>query len=438
MSNYINPISISQISEAFSNGSVTPLEFIESICDRIESAEPNVKALLPEAGRRKRLIEEVKKIIEKYPDPSQRPPLFCVPVGIKDLFRADGFPTQAGSSLPAFVFAGKEASFVTKLKQQGAIIIGKTVTTEFAFFEPGPTANPHNINHTPGGSSSGSAAAVAAGYCALASGTQTIGSISRPASYCGIYGFKPSFARIPVDGIIPFSPSLDHAGFFAQNISDIILAASMLCLDWNNSLTTVNESVLPTIGIPEGTYMQQANHEVIEYFTKITDFLLKAGFNIMKLDPFSDIEKINKKHKKLAAFEMAKVHIDWYREYNELYKNKTLELIKEGYTVSLEEIAEAIEGRFILRNYIESLMNDNGIDVWLSPSTLDDAPAGLNSTGSPLMNLPWTYSGLPTISIPAGKSCKSLPLGIQISGIYGKDEMMLAYADIIEKHLPNK
>ncbi len=142
-----------------------------------------------------------------------RPPLFGIPIGIKDIFHVNGFSTHAGSRLPPKQLMGEEAKCVSDLKKAGALILGKTVTTEFAYFEPGPTMNPHNPNHTPGGSSSGSAAAVAAGLCPLALGSQTIGSIIRPASFCGVVGYKPSYDRISRDGVIPVSPSLDHIGF---------------------------------------------------------------------------------------------------------------------------------------------------------------------------------------------------------------------------------
>src|SRR5262249_2824459 len=160
------------------------------------------------------------------------PSLYGVLIGVKDIFRATGFPTRAGSRLPPELLAGDEASCVTLLKSRGALILGKTVTAEFAYIDPGPTRNPYNLDHTPGGSSSGSAAAVAAGYCSLALGTQTIGSVIRPASYCGIVGFKPSYDRIPTDGVIHVSKALDHVGLLMQDVPGMALAASILCREW--------------------------------------------------------------------------------------------------------------------------------------------------------------------------------------------------------------
>jgi Asp-tRNA(Asn)/Glu-tRNA(Gln) amidotransferase A subunit family amidase len=186
--------------------------------DRFNQIEPHIMAFIPEVGRFKRLHQDLAYLVKKYPDPQSRPDLFGIPVAIKDLYHVSGFLTRAGSRLPPEILTAEEGEVIKKLKLSGALILGKTVSTEFAYFAPGPTRNPHNINHTPGGSSSGSAAAVAAGLTPLAFGTQTIGSIIRPAAYCGVVGFKPSQGRIPTDGIVPLSPSVDHVGFFTSDV----------------------------------------------------------------------------------------------------------------------------------------------------------------------------------------------------------------------------
>ncbi len=432
MAKYLNKINILKLNEIF-NSDNNILDFYKNLCNRIEEYEPLINALIPEKNRTARLFNDVTSLINKYPDANSRPSLFCIPIGIKDIFIADGFETKAGSNLPHTLFEGKESSFVTKLRNAGAIIVGKTVTTEFAYFEPGPTSNPHNILHTPGGSSSGSAAAVAAGFCSIATGTQTIGSISRPASYCGVVGYKPSYARIPADGIIPFSPSLDHPGFFASNLNDIKTIAELICIDWDfNQIQT--PSYMPVIGIIKNRdYLTQANDEMRNFFDNIINVLDKKDFKIIEIDPFYDIELINKSHKSLAAYDIAKVHTEWFSKYEKLYRNSTVNLIREGKTIEPDEIANALEGRSIVKNRIENIMNDKGIDIIISPSAVGAAPKGLKYTGSPLMNLPWTYAGLPTLSIPAGKSSNNLPLGIQIAGKYQKDEELIAFSSSLEK-----
>jgi len=186
---FTNPLPLSETLTRLREGSLGLKVFLSSICDRIEAVEPYVHSLLPEQNRRERLLSDANDLMRKCPDPHNRPPLFGIPVGVKDIFNVDGFDLSAGSQLPTSLFKGKESSVVTQLKANGALILGKTVSTEFAYFEPGNTRNPYNIYHTPGGSSSGSAAAVACGISPLALGTQTIGSVTRPASYCGVFGF---------------------------------------------------------------------------------------------------------------------------------------------------------------------------------------------------------------------------------------------------------
>ena len=399
--------------------------FINNICDRIDKVEPEILSLIPEENRRNRLLKDAKLLIAKFPDKNKRPPFFGIPIGVKDIFRADGFETHCGSNLPAKLFEGVEAVCVTKLKEQGALILGKTVTTEFAYFEPGPTKNPSNTAHTPGGSSSGSAAAVAAGITPFAFGTQTIGSVLRPAAYCGVIGFKPSYGRIPTDGVIPFSQSADHIGFFTQDIDGCILASSVLCSNWKSS--AVNKTSRPLIiGVPEGKYLEQASGDIIAEFNKQLKMLENKGILLKKIKLFNNIDEINRLHRLMIAAEMANVHKEWYANYESLYRPHTKQIIEEGKLVHPEELTKAKDGRFILRKKIETLAKDSGIDCWLSPSTLTFPPKGLESTGSPLMNLPWTYAGLPSIGIPTGKNKDNLPFGMQFTGYYNQDEALLS------------
>ncbi|MEA2096997.1 MAG: amidase [Candidatus Cloacimonadota bacterium] len=400
---------------------ITPEHLIDELCDKLDKWDSKIHAFLPEPNRRGRLQQDLKKLYHKFPDPNKRPILFGIPIGIKDIFHVDGFETKAGSNLPSEIFQGKEAEVVSKLKQAGALIIGKTVTTEFAYFHPGATCNPHNFEHTPGGSSSGSAAAVAAGFCPLSLGTQTIGSISRPASFCGIIGFKPSFGRISTAGVIPFSCSADHIGFFTQDLKGSKIIASILCDNWNTELSEIHKK--PTLGIPEGKYLQQASPEILSTFWKIVEKLKRQGFIIKSIPAFANIEKINKQHKLMNAAEFAKVHKNWFDKYENKYHQASIDFIKKGQSISKEDMNNAKKGRIQLRRELEQLQKENEVDLWISPSSVTTAPYGLNSTGDPAMNLPWTYAGIPTISIPFGLSNK-LPFGIQFAGNYYEDETL--------------
>ncbi|MBZ0303302.1 MAG: amidase, partial [Anaerolineae bacterium] len=241
------------------------LAFIERLLDRIDVVDAQTQALVPEPDRRARVLREAEALQTRYPDPQTRPPLYGVPVGVKDIFRVEGLPTRAGSTLPPELFDAPEAACVTRLRQQGALVVGKTVTTEFAYFEPGPTRNPHDLTRTPGGSSSGSAAGVAAGLCLLAIGTQTVGSVIRPAAFCGVVGYKPSYGRIDPTGVIFFSPALDHVGLFTQDVAGMQLAASVVCQDCR-SVKADKDSRLPVLGVPDGPYLDQALPEALAAF----------------------------------------------------------------------------------------------------------------------------------------------------------------------------
>src|SRR5918996_2361814 len=193
-------------------------DFLAQVEARFTQHEPSILALIPDEKRFDRLYDEAEALVLAYPDLIKRPLMFGALLGVKDISRVEGFPTQAGSRLPAEHFQGQEAKSVSRLLDAGALFFGKTVTAEFAYFAPGPTRNPHHPEHTPGGSSSGSAAAVAAGLVPLALGTQTVGSVIRPAAYCGCIGFKPTYGRVPCDGVVPNAPTFDTVGLFAADL----------------------------------------------------------------------------------------------------------------------------------------------------------------------------------------------------------------------------
>jgi len=413
---------------ALRRGEVDLLKYERSLCDRIEAEDPKIQALVPGTFDRARVLNHASKLLEQYPDPKTRPPLFGVPVGVKDIFRVAGFPTRAGSKLPAELFEGEESMCVSRLKGAGAIIMGKTETTEFAWMEPAPTRNPHNLEHTPGGSSSGSAAGVAAGFFPFALGTQTAGSIIRPAAYCGIVGFKPSFGRIPTSGVIPFSPSADHVGFFCEEPSGVGIFASILAEDWQSPLEGHQERRL-VLGVPEGPYLTQAAENAREHFERGLTKLIGAGYSIKRIDCLSDIETVNHRHRRMIAAELARVHFTWFTSYRHLYRKRTVETIEQGFTIADDELQRLRSGRLAFREELEQLMRSERIACWICPSTTDHAPPGLESTGSPTMNIPWTYAGLPTISLPAGLDRAGLPLGIQVVGRHRKDEDLVVAAE---------
>jgi Asp-tRNA(Asn)/Glu-tRNA(Gln) amidotransferase A subunit family amidase len=416
---------------ALRSGDLSLDNYIDELEIRFEDREAAIRAFLPENGRFERLRTEAKTLLKIYPNPFNRPPLFGVPIGIKDIFHVDGFQTQAGSKLPSTELKGREAASVTRLKEAGALIMGKTVTTEFAYFAPGPTRNPHNLDHTPGGSSSGSAAAVAGLLCPLATGTQTIGSIIRPASYCGITGFKPSYNRISRDGVIPLSPSLDHVGVFTNDVAGAELVASILCNDWH----LVVSETMPVLGIPDGPYLKQLSSEGMQHFQGTCERLVSSECIIKSAPVMEDFHEVVDRHNLILAAEAAQVHAHWFAEYRDLYDQRTVELIERGRNVSVGALAEAIADRRRMQKEIAFQMENLGLDLWISPAALGPASRGLESTGNPIMNLPWTHTGLPALNLPTGTSASGLPMGLQITGHWYEDEKLLEWSAVLEKVL---
>ena len=400
---------------------MTPLEALEM---RFAARESEVRAFLDEPGRFERLRREAAALETAHPDPQRRPPLFGLPLGVKDIFRVDGFPTRAGSALPSEALAGEEAECVTRLRSAGALVVGKTVTTEFAYFAPGPTRNPRALDRTPGGSSSGSAAAVAAGLCELALGTQTIGSIGRPAAYCGVCGYKPSYDRISRDGVIPLAPSVDHVGLLAPSIETLQRAAHVVAHDWQDAVGVYFQA---QIGVPVGPYLEKASIEGKAHFASVCARLERGGWKVVEVEAMTDFEEIDARHRLLVAAEAARVHADWFARYEGLYAPKTAELIRRGQQVSDAELEALRASRDILHQALDQLMMRHGLDLWISPPAPGPPPLGLESTGDPVMNLPWTHAGLPTLVVPAGTSEEGLPMGLQLAARFGADEELLAH-----------
>ncbi len=416
---------------ALRSGDVELVAHVQTVCDRIDVEDSLIQALLPEPGRRERLTREAEALLARYPDPEERPPLFGLLVGVKDFFRVDGFPTKAGSKLPAALFEGTESDVVTRLRENGALIAGKTVTTEFAYFQPGPTRNPHNTEHTPGGSSSGSAAGVAAGFYPLALGTQTIGSVIRPAAFCGIIGFKPSYDRINTAGMLFFSKSVDHAGVFSQDVAAMKLASSALFGSWDSSECAPPDG-LPALAVPDGPYLEEAEDVGLQHFEETLDRLAAEGFRIERVPFFSDYAELNRRHRRLTAVEVAQVHKDWYREYSDRYSVHMHEIMRTGATVSDEERDSIRADQLQLRHTMEEALLSSGADLWIAPAATGPAPHGIHATGNPIMNLPWTNAGVPALAIPSGKTEDGLPLAVQLCAPFGADERLLAWGGAIE------
>ncbi len=302
--------------------------------------------------------------------------------------------------------------------------MGKTATTEFAYFAPAATRNPVNPAHTPGGSSSGSAAGMAAGYFDYALGTQTVGSVIRPAAYCGVVGFKPSLGRVSTAGVVPFSATVDHVGVFCMSAGALPAIMAVLDSSWRPS----PKPTALRLGIPRGPYLSQADPQALTAFEEQMVRLADAGTAIVEVPILEDIRDVNARHNKLIAAEIARVHAPWFASHRNLYRTKTREIITTGQTVADTVLARLRSSCTTLRGTLLNAMRTAGIDAFVCPSATGVAPEGLDSTGRPLMNLPWTHAGLPALSLPAGAGPGGLPLGLQLVGEFGMDERLAAVA----------
>lgn len=320
---------------------------------------------------------------------------------------------------------------VDRLRDAGALVAGKSVTAEFAHFAPGQTRNPHELTRTPGGSSSGSAAAVSAGTALLATGTQTVGSLVRPAAFCGVVGWKSTHGRVPKDGVIDHSPSLDALGMFAADVDGVTAAARALCHDWSEP-PAVDRLVL---GLPVGEYLDQVEVEALIGFSRQLDALRRAGHEVIDV-PFADLlgpyAELLAHNLTVNRYELAGTHAKWFDEHREHYRPETVAGIELGRSISGSVYAQAHDHLDRLRAGLDDRFAAAGVDLLVAPSALGAAPVGIDSTGDPAMAMPWTYAGVPAVSLPGATTAVGLPLGFQLIAPAGSDEALLAAAATLE------
>jgi Asp-tRNA(Asn)/Glu-tRNA(Gln) amidotransferase A subunit family amidase len=346
-----------------------------------------------------------------------------IAVAVKDLFRVDGLPTQAGSRLPEDLFEGPESDVVTRLRYAGASIVGKTAMDEFAYCEPPPTKNPLDLRRTPGGSSGGSAAAVAAGMCPLAVGSQTLQSTIVPASFCGVFGFKPTFDRIRFDGV-PLAPSIDTVGFLGSTLEMVKAAAEQVLPDWK----TVNGSTRPVLGVPQRWGFRR-HVEGWDAFDRHVDTLAGAGFELRHASlPWNeDLDYWATVIRDQLHREFASVHTGWYAEHADLYRPCTRQAVELGQAVSDARLDECRTAQETLRDMLDQLTTQTGVDCWICPAAGTVAPLGYDVTGDGWMTSFWSYAGWPSISIPIFDGDNGLPYGLQCVAPAGQDEPLLKW-----------
>ncbi len=364
-----------------------------------------------------------------------RGPLHGIPVGIKDIIDVAGWPTAAGSKLKANDIAEKDAPVVSRLKTAGAVILGKTVTTQFASFDPPITRNPWNQHRTPGGSSSGSAAAVAAGMCLAALGSQTGGSITRPAAFCGIAGLKPTFGSVSSAGIVPLSAPLDHPGTLARTVRDtaaIYAAIADFAEDspafpaaWK---TLLEESHFPAPKLAElgGMFQEEADADMLHCLMNSMEQWINGGAFVESLPLPEEFNDVLPAHRILMAKGAANYHQARFAKHPDDYQPAIRRLIEEGLEVSETDWQNALKFQQSSREKMLSLFEE--VDVLITPASVGAAPDA-DTTGNPVMNSPWSFLGFPTLTFPMGLSEEELPLGVQLIGKPG-EELALYQAGI--------
>ena len=344
-------------------------------------------------------------------------PLSGIPFGAKDIFETRYMATEYGSAIYAGRKGSDDAALVTALRERGAVLVGKTQTTAFASFDPAPTRNPHNTLHSPGGSSSGSAVAVAAGMVPFALGTQTLGSVLRPASFCGVVGFKPSAGLLPLEGVLPFAPSLDTAGLFTQTADDMQLLWTRM---GHAERPPLRGLAVPSLMPSVEPAMEAAFRRTVERLS--ADF----AFQIVELpESFADLAPAVKL---INCYEGARTHETRWRKHGRAIGEKLAQLVEEGLRIRELEYLAALATVAGVKREMSSLLRE--YLVLVTPSAPGAAPAGLAFTGDPIMNLPWTALGVPAISIPM--PVLGLPLGLQLVSESGRDSALLALAVEVE------
>jgi Asp-tRNA(Asn)/Glu-tRNA(Gln) amidotransferase A subunit family amidase len=427
--------------DRLATGALRAIELVDACIARIEAREPEIRAWAwfdPEFAR-----QQARALDEYRATGRAIGPLHGLPVGVKDIIDTARIPTENGASVDAGRKPAADAFVVDRLKAAGAVVMGKTVSTELAYLTPGPTRNPANPDHTPGGSSSGSAAAVAAGMVPLAIGTQTGGSVIRPAAFCGVTGFKPTFGAIPRTGVLTQSPSLDTVGVFARTPADAALLAEALFghdpLD-KATAPAPHPALLrtalaapplpPTFAFVRPPGWDDADPQVHDAFAELIELLGEQVFEAPLPNAYSDAAALRER---VNFAEMARCYYRYARDGMDALGAETQAALRAGAAITARDYLAALDWAQVLYAGLAEIFQR--ADAILCPATLGPAPKGLSSTGSAIFNGLWTFVGAPAVTIPAFVSVDGLPMGAQIVGPRGDDARLLRTARWLQQKL---
>ncbi|MGY9044389.1 MAG: amidase [Candidatus Pelagibacterales bacterium] len=433
-------LSANELAAQLREGEISSVEVCSQYIERIGKFEKDVKAW--SHFNKKLLLEKAAEADEHRISGKPLGLLHGLPVAVKDIIGTLDMPTECGTTIRKKMTASQDSEVVNLLKVAGAIIMGKTETTELAYFHPGKTTNPHDYKRTPGGSSSGSAAAVAAHMAPLSIGSQTNGSTIRPASYCGVVGYKPSYGLISRYGILKQSDKLDQVGLFGKSVEDVALLARVLIKKDLFDPATIHYSAEDMMDVcrkgplfdPKFIFYKTKNWKNIDKESQKSFEIFIKTFkkNIEVFDTPSYFDDIPKYHKIIHETDMANNFQLYYKKYKKKLSKEMVSAIERGLKNSATEYAEAID--FMKRSYdsYKEVFEDyHGV---LTPASSGVAPKGLGNTGSPEFSTVWTYLGLPSISLPLLTGKNDLPLGIQLIGDKHDDLRFLGVASWIEKN----
>jgi aspartyl-tRNA(Asn)/glutamyl-tRNA(Gln) amidotransferase subunit A len=434
---------IQAAASALREGQLTPIHLLEQCLQQVEKYEETVRAWVfvdKDSAR-----EQAEKSGAELKAGHDRGPLHGIPLGIKDIIDVFDWPTAAGSELWRASIARRDATVVQKLRQAGAVFVGKTVTTQYASFDPPPTRNPWNLQRTPGGSSSGSAAAVATGMCLGALSSQTGGSTTRPAAYCGVPSCKPTFGRVSTQGVVPLASSMDHIGPIARCVWDLaVLLETIAGEDWEDDATLRAEhSYLdlkagletappPRIGRLTGMFDDLAEPPVRAMMIDVVIAFRTGGATVEETRLPPSFTEVLKRHRIIMAVEAAAFHETRLKRHPTDYLPNIGKLLREGLACPAPEYARCKEHQQAMRD--DAVHWFSNVDVLMTPATTGPAPDKA-TTGDPAFNSPWSYTGLPAVSLPAGKAPDGLPLSIQLIGRPFGERELLAAASWCERML---
>lgn len=423
-----------ELRAALLEGRIAVRELVETCLARIEADEPRIRAWAH--LDRDYAIAQAEALDDARRRGRPHGPLFGLPVGVKDIVDTADLPTEHGSPIFLARRPSRDAWLVSRLRAAGAVILGKTVTTEFAAFTPGPTRNPHDPERTPGGSSSGSAAAVAAGMIPLAVGSQTNGSVIRPAAFCGVVGFKPTHGSIPRTGMLEQSPTLDHVGVFARDLADAALLAEVLVgFDHEDPATRPQAPprlsraaaeglpVRPRLAIVLGPARDRAEPAMLEAMAELAEALGEVAIALELPPAFARALDV---HRTIWTAELAFRFGRLVAERGELVSERFKELVREGERVDAVAYQRALGQRALLRRELAALFHE--IDAFLTPAAPGEAPLGLAATGDPAFCTTWTLCGVPALTLPLLSGPSGLPMGLQLVADVGDDERLFRVA----------